>query len=274
MYANPTFDTNFLDTGTDDIVYSKREKSPSPKNSSNVIENEQADHLKTDDLPSSSQRSLRQSILRRQPLKEDKGQKADIAPSRVSRSRRQSNENSEIKFRKTKTYDDRSQKEEELLLAEHQPAIDSSSILIPYKKSTTMPVKKGILPSSPLDSFLLDEYLSKQYQPLPIPSGLHVQFFTSQPDHVLVGRSAGLTRIYIENVRRQDRMIDHKESLADKFDPHISNLELIKINFVLKNGWIVYLQASYRSLDGSINQTLHGRKYYSKQFKSAIEKVK
>lgn len=121
-----------------------------------------------------------------------------------------------------------------------------------------------------MDRFLFEESTVKRDQPPPIPMPLHSAFYAANPKSVIVGTSHGLSRVFIENVKNDPRMVDHENANQEKPTPHVSNLELCRINYILKNGSIVYLQFSYRSGD----QKLHGRKYFCEGQRDAIEQVK
>ena len=121
-----------------------------------------------------------------------------------------------------------------------------------------------------MDRFLFEESMAKKVHSTPIPTEIYSSFFSANPKSVILGISHELARIYMENVKNDSRMIDHDNPGHDKAITQVNNLELCRVNYILKNGSIVYLQFSYRSG----NQKLHGRKYFCANQRDAIDQVK
>lgn len=121
-----------------------------------------------------------------------------------------------------------------------------------------------------IDKFLLDESMTKQEVAPPIPTAVHAAFFAANPPNVILGTSFNLSRVYIENVRNDPRMIDHTMANHEHPGEHVVNRELCRVNYILKNGSIIYLQFSYRTE----TEKLHGRKYFNYLEKEHIEEVK
>lgn len=121
-----------------------------------------------------------------------------------------------------------------------------------------------------MDRFLFEESNVRRDQSPPIPMALHSAFFSASPEAVIIGTSQGLSKVFMENVRNDPRMIDHEKHKHEPPSKHVCDLELSRINYILKNGSIVYLQFSYFSG----GDKLHGRKYYSSSLKEEIEDVK
>lgn len=121
-----------------------------------------------------------------------------------------------------------------------------------------------------IDRFLFDENITKQEVAPPIPTAMHSAFFSANPQNVILGNSYNLSRVYLENVKNDARMIDHTKTNHEHPTDHVSNLELCRVNYILKNGSIIYLQFSYRT----DKEKLHGRKYFNFLDKEFIEEVK
>jgi hypothetical protein len=121
-----------------------------------------------------------------------------------------------------------------------------------------------------MDRFLFEESITKQEVAPPIPTAIHSAFFSSNPQNVIVGNSYNLSRVYLENVKNDARMIDHTKANHEIPGDHVSNLELCRINYILKNGSIIYLQFSYRTE----REKLHGRKFFNFLDKECVEEVK
>lgn len=117
---------------------------------------------------------------------------------------------------------------------------------------------------------MFEESITKQEVAPPIPTAIHTAFFSSNPQNVILGSSYNLSRVYLENVKNDSRMIDHTKSNHEHPTDHVSHIELCRINYILKNGSIIYLQFSYRTE----REKLHGRKYYNFLDKESIEEVK
>lgn len=121
-----------------------------------------------------------------------------------------------------------------------------------------------------MDRFLFEESMAKKVHTTTIPTVIYSSFFNANPKSVILGISHELARIYMENVKNDPRMIDHDNPGHEKTIMQVNNLELCRVNYILKNGSIVYLQFSYRSE----NQKLHGRKYFCANQRDAIDQVK
>ena len=121
-----------------------------------------------------------------------------------------------------------------------------------------------------MDQFLFEESAVNRDLAPPIPMAQHAAFFSDFPKSVILGNSHGLAKVYMENIRNTPRLIDHGNPNHEKPTAHISNLELCRINYILKNGYIIYLQFSYTSG----NQTFHGRKYFWASQLDVINQVK
>ena len=121
-----------------------------------------------------------------------------------------------------------------------------------------------------MDRFLFEESITKQDVAPPIPTEIHSIFFAANPQNVILGNSHNLSRVYMENTKNDARMIDHTKANHEHPGEHVCNVELCRINYILKNGAIVYIQFSYRTE----KEKLHGRKFFNFMDKEAIEEAK
>ena len=121
-----------------------------------------------------------------------------------------------------------------------------------------------------IDRFLFEESIVKQEVSAPIPTAIHAAFFAATPQNLILGNNFNLSRVYLENVKNDSRMIDHTKTNHEIPTEHVNNLELCRVNYILKNGSIIYLQFSYRT----DKEKLHGRKYYNFLDRESIDEMK
>ena len=121
-------------------------------------------------------------------------------------------------------------------------------------------------------SSLIDEHFRRYYLPPPLPASLHLQFFNTGCPNVILGNSYRLSKIFFDNVRNEPRMINHEADVREEEkESHMNIFEMNRINYILKNGWIIYLQFGYR-FKGT--ESLNGRKFFKKDEFDNIETVK
>lgn len=136
---------------------------------------------------------------------------------------------------------------------------------------------------------LLDEHLTRHYN---LANGVSMslmrQFVSPLQPHLMLGNTKQLRKVIFEDVGQTPRMVSlatEGSTLPPKMilpeeDPYDgSKLSLRRICYILKNGWIAYLQFSYtRVMDenrsAGPSQMLHGRKYLNQDDAEAVGRIK
>ena len=135
---------------------------------------------------------------------------------------------------------------------------------------------------------LLDEHLFRhygQYTSTPLP--VMRQFLSPLKPHLMLGVTRNVSKVIFEDVGSTPRMVSlstegsslPSRPVLEESDPYDgSHLSLRRVCYILKNGWICYLQFSYtktKPANGSLpSQMLHGRKFCNSEDYEIVQKVK